>query len=117
MTDKPKNVSLYQFFQRFPMRKRRGSTLRTTAGLAECPAPIASQAILNALKQGEFTFGNNRTQVTSQGSWKKADSFEHKLLSFISIVIIVLGKKVNAFLSLLGIKFPKKLTRLIRSRI
>lgn len=78
---------------------------------------ITSEAILQALKSGEYSFGNNKIQVTSQGSWKKDASFKHRFLSIVSIVVIVFGKKINAGLALFGLKFPKRLKQLIRSRI
>lgn len=78
---------------------------------------ITSESILKALKNGEYTFGNEKIQVTSQASWKKDASFKHRFLSILSIVVIGFGKNTNALLALLGLRFPKKLKQLIRSRI
>jgi len=78
---------------------------------------LTSSAILEALKRGEYVFGNDKIQVTSRGSWKKEHTFGSKFLSLVSIGVIGFGKKTNALLALFGLKLPKGLKQLIRSRV
>lgn len=78
---------------------------------------LTSDAILSALKNGEYSFGRDGVLVSSTGFWKGDTSFKSKLQSALSIMIIVLGKKTNALLALCGIKLPKSLKQRIRSRV
>lgn len=78
---------------------------------------LTQDAVLKALKEGRYSFGTRSVEVSSSGSWKWDGNFTHKAISFLSVCIIVLGKKTNALLVLCGIKLPKGLKRFIRSRI
>jgi hypothetical protein len=78
---------------------------------------LTSDAILFALKNGEYSFGREGVSVSSTGFWKGDMSFRSKFQSTLSICIIVLGKKTNALLALCGIKLPKSLKQLIRSQV
>jgi hypothetical protein len=78
---------------------------------------LTQDTVLRALKEGRYSFGTNGLDVSATGLWKGDSSFTHKTLSIFSISVIVLGKKMNAFLALLGIKPPKGLKRFIRSRV
>lgn len=78
---------------------------------------LTSDAVLSALKKGEYSFGREGVFVSSAGLWKGDHSFKSKLQSRLSIVIIVLGKKTNALCALCGITLPKSLKQRIRSRV
>ena len=78
---------------------------------------LTSYGVLEALKKGMYTFGTDAVSVSSVGIWKGNTHFYYRMQSFASIAVIVCGKKVNAGLAYFGIKFPKKLTQLIRSRV
>jgi predicted metal-dependent phosphoesterase TrpH len=78
---------------------------------------LTSDAILSALKNGEYSFGRDGVSVSSAGFFKGDTSLKYTFQSLCSIVIIVFGKKVNALLALCGIKLPKSLKQIIRSRV
>lgn len=78
---------------------------------------LTQDAVLRAIKEGQYSFGTRSVEVSSSGSWKGDSNFTHKVISFLSICIIVLGKKTNALLALLGIKIPTSIKRYIRSRV
>ena len=78
---------------------------------------LTADAILSALKKGEYSFGREGVSVSSTGFWKGDTAFKSKLQSALSIIVIVLGKKTNALLAVCGIKLPKSLKQIIRSRV
>jgi hypothetical protein len=78
---------------------------------------LTAEAILSALKNGEYSFGRDGVSVSSTGLFKGDNTFKRKFQSVLSIAIIVLGKKTNALLAPCGIKLPKSLKQLIRSRV
>jgi predicted metal-dependent phosphoesterase TrpH len=78
---------------------------------------ITADAILAALKNGTYVFGTDKIAVAPSGLWKGSGSVAHNLLSFVSIGVIVLGKNVNKFLAMFGLRFPNGLKRFIRSRV
>lgn len=78
---------------------------------------ITTDAILSALQNGRYVFGTDRIAVSPTGLWKGKGSVVHNLLSFVSISIINVGKSVNAFLALFGLRLPKRLKQVIRARV
>jgi len=75
------------------------------------------EAILSALKNGAYTFGNAKAEVSSFGLWRGYGSKAHVLKSALSIAVIVAGKSTNKLFAYLGIKLPRSLKQLIRSRV
>lgn len=78
---------------------------------------LSSEAIVKALVDGSYVFGNEKITVASNGLWKGSGTFPQRFLSFASIAIIQSGKSVNALLAIFGLKFPKALRRFIRSKV
>ena len=78
---------------------------------------VTSDAIIRALKEGQYVFGTSKIAVSPTGLWRGSGSIQHNLLSFISLTVIGLGKRTNAFLALFGLRLPKKLKQVIRSRV
>lgn len=78
---------------------------------------LTQDAVLRALKEGQYSFGTRSVEVSALGSWKGDSTFVHKTISFFSVLVIVVGKKTNALLAVLGIKAPSGIKRYIRSRI
>jgi len=80
-------------------------------------AHVTSDAIIEALVAGAYTFGNKKVSVSSTGLWKGKGSAGHRLLSMYSIALIVLGKSINKMLARYGLELPKGLKAFIRSRV
>lgn len=78
---------------------------------------LTQDTVLQALKEGRYSFGTNALEVSATGLWKGESGFVHTATSFFSIFIIVAGKKTNALLAFCGITLPKGLKRFIRSRV
>ena len=78
---------------------------------------VSAEAILQALADSSYVFGNEKISVAPNGLWKGNNKFSQKFLSTLSIVIINSGKSANALLALFGLKLPKGLKRFIRSHV
>lgn len=78
---------------------------------------LTLDAVLQALKSGAYTFGSASTAVASSGLWKGSGSIQTRLKSGLSIFVISLGKQAGAVMAYFGLRFPKRLKQLIRSRI
>ncbi len=73
--------------------------------------------VLEKLKVGAYTVNSKETSffgtLPNPGMLKRA----HRVESFISVTIIVLGKTVNKTLAVVGITLPKSLKELVRRRV
>ncbi len=78
---------------------------------------LTQEAVLVALKKGEYTFGTDSVSVHSSGYFEDKSGFKHILQSTVSIAAIVVGKNVNALLANFGIRLPKSIIKLIRSKV
>ena len=78
-------------------------------------AELSETAVISALKAGQFTFGNN--EYTSGAKAEAALPLSLRLKSALSIVVIMIGKNVNAALAAGGLSLPKPLKRFIRGRV
>ena len=78
---------------------------------------LSESAIIAALKQGSFTFGDQSLQVHSHEPWADAYSTFNRLKSQSSIAVITAGKWVNKTLKSLGLSLPSSIKRSIRSRV
>ena len=84
--------------------------------LVQLELPELSEAsIITALKAGHFTFGN--TQYTLGAKGAVALPLALRLKSALSIIVIIVGKSVNAALAAGGLSLPKSLKRVIRGRV
>jgi hypothetical protein len=80
--------------------------------------PALSEAdVVQALFDGAYRFGSDHVSVSSLGTYAQEGSFGTSLQSFFSILLITAGKRTNAFLALFGLRAPKKLKAMIRSRV
>jgi len=77
---------------------------------------LTSSAILEKLKSGDYTFGSQKVSVNSEGK-VSGDISNLALKSFLSVGVINLGKLTNKTLASLGLKLPKSLKQLIRSKV
>lgn len=78
---------------------------------------LSELAILEALKKGNYTFGNSTHTIKASEAWEGANRMSVRVVSFCSTTIISLSKKINKALAALGLSFPKSLKRAIRSRV
>ena len=78
---------------------------------------LTQEGVLSALKKGEYTFGNDSVSVHSSGYFEGKGGFNNIALSSLSVAVIVAGKKTNALLAYFGIRLPKSITKLIRSKV
>ena len=76
-------------------------------------AALSGLAIVAALKLGSFTFGPQN--IPAQGDWEMSEL--DKRNSFLSVLVVNLGKKVNAALAVCGLKLPHSVAKAVRSKI
>lgn len=77
---------------------------------------LSAEEILNKLSTGKYIFGGENTKVNSEGLLQgEVESLRIK--SMISVFVINLGKLVNKILSSFGLKLPRSLKQLIRSKV
>ena len=78
---------------------------------------LSEASILLALKNGLFLVESRNLSVTARAEWQVGNKRLAWWRSGISIIIINLGKFVNATLARLGWRLPKLLTQVIRARV
>lgn len=71
--------------------------------------------IVDSLKNGNFSFGNEELSVSSRDDWQPTSS--QVATSRKSIIVIRSGKLVNKILFNLGLSLPKGLKQSVRSRV
>lgn len=76
---------------------------------------LTEESILNALKNGRFTFGYEDCLVSAIKSFQP--TLKQQLFSFLQINIIRAGKAVNKNLAKVGLHLPKRFTVALRSRV
>lgn len=76
---------------------------------------LSEASVITALKAGRFTFGNTEYTLEAKGTVQL--SFKLRLKSVLSIVVISIGKNVNAALAAGGLSLPKSVKRFIRGRV
>jgi hypothetical protein len=76
---------------------------------------LSETVIVEALRAGAYTFGTKTRFVGALEDWKP--NLYERLASAGAIVVIAVGKFVNATLARVGIKLPKRLVRAIRGRV
>ncbi len=77
---------------------------------------LSPSTILEKLKSGEYIFGNESFQVNSDVSFS-GNTNGMALKSSLSLGLINFGKFINKTLAIVGIKFPKSLKQMIRSKV
>lgn len=78
---------------------------------------VDGEEILNQLRHGFYDIKSKRVVLDSHGAFKKGGGFLTKLKSVVSIMFINTGKAINALLAMMGLRFPKGLSRFIRGRV
>lgn len=78
---------------------------------------LRADAILEKLKAGVFVIASDDACV--YGSLPNARELvsRYRVQSHVSVIVIMLGKTVNAFLASLGVSLPKCVKQLVRKRI
>jgi hypothetical protein len=78
---------------------------------------LTEAGVIDALQSGAYYFGSEQVRVSSSGAYVQEGTLSASLQSVCSILLIGAGKRVNAFLALFGLRIPKGLTAMIRSRV
>lgn len=77
---------------------------------------LSAGAILKKLKSGDYTFGNDKLKVSSQGTWPGRGAKDY-WQSVLSVAIISLGKGTNKTLARFGFRLPRFLKQIVRRKI
>jgi hypothetical protein len=88
------------------------------APLLHMDIPALTEAdVIDALRSGAYRFGSEHVTVSSAGAYAQEGTLGASLQSAFSILLISAGKRANAFLALFGLRVPKGLKAMIRSRV
>jgi hypothetical protein len=78
---------------------------------------LSEQAILEKLKTGAFTVTSPHSHFFGSLPNPIELARKHRFESHFSVVIIVMGKRVNKILAMLGLSLPKSLKQRVRQRL